>query len=265
MPTQVQSTRSMPQNAPRKRRGPRLSPKAKGKGKGKGKSASAPRGKASADPLRASAADGVPERTADAQAGPAPPTSAPAGVALGGMGNAPVAPPPAPLKPAPAPPPPAVVGGRAVGKGDAEASASSSEEEDDDDSGADAGSPAPAKRAGGKGSMAWQKGSRQDLKRKRAEAFDACVDSQRHFHEVQRVLCDKFPDTKRIKLRLVSANLPREKSLKTPEEQKAITLANEQRRWKLHGEEFSAGYFTKGAVNANGGSSSNGGGATVYR
>jgi hypothetical protein len=157
------------------------------------------------------------------------------------------------------------VGGRAVGKGDAEASASSSEEEDDDDSVAGAGPRAPAKRAGGKGSMAWQNGSRQDLKSKRAEAFDACVDSQRHFHEVQRVLCEKFPDTKRIKVRLVSANPPREKSSKTPEEQKAIALANEQRRWARHGDEFSPAYDHAGAVNANGGSSSNGGGATVCR
>jgi hypothetical protein len=156
------------------------------------------------------------------------------------------------------------VGGRAAGKGDAEASASSSEEEDDDDSHADAGARAPAKTAGGKGTMAWQEGSRYDLKRKRAQAYEACMETQRYFHRVQNVLCEKFPDIKPIKVRLVSAK-PKEKSLKTPEERKAITLANEERRFQQHGVDFSEGYHTKGAVNANGGSSSNGGGATVCR
>jgi hypothetical protein len=155
------------------------------------------------------------------------------------------------------------VGGRAAGKGDAEASASGSEEEDPD-----AGPRAPAKTAGGKAPIARQGESKEArllrLKMERARAFEANVASQKHFHEVQKALLKEFPDTKKIKLRLVSPN-PRPQSSKTPEERKAIAWVNEQRRRKRHGAEFSPAYDHAGAINANGGTAGTGMGATVHR
>lgn len=136
-----------------------------------------------------------------------------------------------------------------MGKAPVHASASSSEEEDGDDSDADAGSPALAERL------------RMTMETEEAAFYEA----QDKFLQTQRELLKECPGTKERKLKLHSANLKPRGAPKTKEERMASMRTYLARETQLHGDEFGPKFYEAGAANANGGSASNGMGATVSR